>query len=1517
MLYDDDNKSETAPRVYLGQNSGWTSHLGQSVRRIELNEIWRKMGLLDVIQECKDDHKGTVTDIISTRTDIPIDPPPTVEINTNALIPTDAMTTDISPSAYRVNNHYSRRIVHKFYLRKTDMSHCTREAVWRAIQGDTGANCTATNDRTILWQFQVLRQPIPIATYNADTANEQTCYATGMGIIKLISDDNSILECRALYCPTATGTILSPHRIMMDKNGIEEFNHRGMKNGSGKIEFRDKEGRYIAGITMTSKRDGIYMASNQILIPKENSTCGMAIETEEDELRLHHHKMSEDTTPPPLTEEWNINQATAPTISDAKRLSQNLYNMELWHQRMGHVGWRTLQKTREMVDGIPTLPLQDSGFHCPYCDASKQTKKSGNKTAKRETFEPGTAFHMDLGFVSGPSNLEDVLHKGSTPKMTTQKSYDGHVAYLLIVDAATRYSWVFLLKDKRPPLRIIEAFLETNGCAKQYRKCQEISTSPIGTLARSQEFKIACAKYGFKIKQRHYDHGLDHPVFTVTTDNGTELSGSEEFRSVVFEQGYLPQTTAPDGSSQSGKGERPHRTLKERTRCMLYTAGLGTEFWSDAILHANWLQNRTYHSAIEDTPYRAWTGRKPTLDGLLTFGCKITSKKTGKRPSTNDPHVYDGIFLGYRATMDNIVFWNTKSKQKMTTRHYTVDELEYGRHPEDRSPASKFLLEKKTGTAHEERRSDILHDQTVQLDPDKVLILGDETTAAAATFRVNSIKRPTTAELHRQLRLLDFSTDLFGPAIIEEIPLHTAHTTLGLIVRPHPDLNNTVLFERCKPGTMAHKNIRRWRSRLKGALVKSVGGYSIQTPQDIQRILAEHRRKKATTIAIEFSLPQWSGTNGEGLPMLHFDQLNVIAHHLHAIETGEDLWKDKTRWPDITDEMLDSCIQKGIAVPKLTRRKLKLQEDWLDFQRSEWSQLDKYEKQGMFGEPCTRPQGVTTLPWVWTYLYKPDPITFEPKAKARGTCNGGPRYGKVVTLAETFAACLEQPAHRLAWALTAACNHIALGCDVANAFAEADAPEEPFYMEVDDQFNTWWTQHLGKPPIPQGYVIPILKNLQGHPEAPRLWSKHIDDIIQNKLHFASTTHEPCLYHKRVTSPDTTAQDDADTLIFVLRQVDDFMISAPTKIAADQVRQHIQQHMTNTLNDLGVIQRFNGVDIRQTKHYVKLHCESYIDKIVSHHGWMQDKAANNPIPMRTDTAYQSELETTEGPTDPTEQKALEDSMGFSYRQAIGELIFALTICRLDISAAVIKLSQYSEAPARCHYQAVRHVFAYLHATKTEGIYYWRPEPHDALPDEPLPTHTTIETILAQFKQAPDALSLLGASDSTWGNDRKHRRSTSGIVFMLAGGAIYYRTRIQPTIALSSTEAELAAMADAGKAALYLRSILEELGIEQTEPTPISVDNRGARQFTNAQQPTRRTRHIEMKELVIQQWTDEEQITFDEVSTQFNPSDSLSKALGRVKFYEQNDILMGRRRPQFTTTKTTVNTLHFKNPREYMI
>ena len=250
----------------------------------------------------------------------------------------------------------------------------------------------------------------------------------------------------------------------------------------------------------------------------------------------------------------------------------------------------------------------------------------------------------------------------------------------------------------------------------------------------------------------------------------------------------------------------------------------------------------------------------------------------------------------------------------------------------------------------------------------------------------------------------------------------------------------------------------------------------------------------------------------------------------------------------------------------------------------------------MFGDPIKMEDWMTVLPWVWMYLYKEDPITAKEIAKARGTCNGGPRYGKAVTLAETYAACVEQPIHRLTWVISAALNLYCKGYDVGNAFAEAPAPVDPFFMYPDAQYREWWIGQ-GNDPIPHGYVIPIKKALQGHPESPRLWDKHISKMLIEELGFIATVHEPCLYYKR---------DANNNITLILRQVDDFLVANESNIECDWIGQMIQDRMIDPLNNLGTIRKFNSVNIDQKRNFNHVHCETYINKIVQHHNWQHEK-----------------------------------------------------------------------------------------------------------------------------------------------------------------------------------------------------------------------------------------------------------------------------------------------------------------------
>ena len=207
-------------------------------------------------------------------------------------------------------------------------------------------------------------------------------------------------------------------------------------------------------------------------------------------------------------------------------------------------------------------------------------------------------------------------------------------------------------------------------------------------------------------------------------------------------------------------------------------------------------------------------------------------------------------------------------------------------------------------------------------------------------------------------------------------------------------------------------------------------------------------------------------------------------------------------------------------------------------------------------------------------------------------------------------------------------------------------------------------------------------------------------------------------------------------------------------------------------------------------------------------------------------------------------------GYSYRKAIGELICAMVICRPDISFALIKLSQYSAAPAAEHFTAVHNIYKYLKKTPTNGVYFWRADPRKDREEKPNPIYSHTNNHKEETREQTDLKRMRAIVDSDFANDTNYRRSITGICIKLADGCIYYKIHFQPTVSLSSIEEEFIAAYEAAKAILYVRSILDDIGKPQDSATTLYEDNQGAPIMANSGKPTKRTRHMDTKYFAIQ-------------------------------------------------------------------
>ena len=146
-------------------------------------------------------------------------------------------------------------------------------------------------------------------------------------------------------------------------------------------------------------------------------------------------------------------------------------------------------------------------------------------------------------------------------------------------------------------------------------------------------------------------------------------------------------------------------------------------------------------------------------------------------------------------------------------------------------------------------------------------------------------------------------------------------------------------------------------------------------------------------------------------------------------------------------------------------------------------------------------------------------------------------------------------------------------------------------------------------------------------------------------------------------------------------------------------------------------------------------------------------------------------------------------------------------------------------------------------------------------------------------------LEGYTDANWAGNKVDRRSTSGFVFSLGSGAISWSSKKQPTVALSSTEAEYRGAAVAPCEAVWLKRILKDLGIPIKDPTSLYYDNMSSIYLARNLVFHVRTKHIEVhyhfiRERVLAGNVDLQHI----LSTNLQTTDIFTKALGAEKLWQ---------------------------------
>ncbi|GJV18247.1 hypothetical protein Tco_1363570 [Tanacetum coccineum] len=196
-------------------------------------------------------------------------------------------------------------------------------------------------------------------------------------------------------------------------------------------------------------------------------------------------------------------------------------------------------------------------------------------------------------------------------------------------------------------------------------------------------------------------------------------------------------------------------------------------------------------------------------------------------------------------------------------------------------------------------------------------------------------------------------------------------------------------------------------------------------------------------------------------------------------------------------------------------------------------------------------------------------------------------------------------------------------------------------------------------------------------------------------------------------------------------------------------------------------------IRDRKHgKLFLSQKSYIEKIISRFGMSSAKSVNTPsanFRLSTTCAPQTEAE-------------IEYMSRIPYASVVGSLMYDMVCTRPDIAHVMSVVSRYMAHPGKEHWNAVKHIFHYLKGTSDVGLIY----------------DGECEYLVA------------GYSDSNYAADLDARRSLIGYVFPIGNSVVSWKATLQPSVALSTTEAEYMALTEATKEGIWLKGLIEDLG-----------------------------------------------------------------------------------------------------------
>nr|CAN63839.1 hypothetical protein VITISV_041358 [Vitis vinifera] len=210
------------------------------------------------------------------------------------------------------------------------------------------------------------------------------------------------------------------------------------------------------------------------------------------------------------------------------------------------------------------------------------------------------------------------------------------------------------------------------------------------------------------------------------------------------------------------------------------------------------------------------------------------------------------------------------------------------------------------------------------------------------------------------------------------------------------------------------------------------------------------------------------------------------------------------------------------------------------------------------------------------------------------------------------------------------------------------------------------------------------------------------------------------------------------------------------------------------------------------------------------------------------------------------------------QVPSSLMYAQVCTRPDIAFVVGMLGRYLSNPGSQHWKAAKKVLRYLQGTKDLMLTY----------------------------QRTSLLDVVGFCDADFAGCIDDKKSTTGYIFMMAGGAVSWKSVKQTLTASSTMEAEYVACYEACCHAMWMRNFVSALGVVDSISRPLKLfcDNSAAVAFSKNTRSISRSKHIDVKFYFVKEKVAESLIDIEHMSTKSMLADPLTKGLPIIAFQE---------------------------------